>query len=345
MPTTILFDRVGHVTTTDEPATDAPLAPGEVRIAPQYLGICGSDLHVLGGHHPFAQPPTVPGHEVCALVTEVAPDVTGVQVGDHAVIDPIMACGQCRACRAGRFNLCEPPQVAGFRAPGFGRASHVVPARNVHVAPADLPWQVLALAEPAACARHCVHRMPETAREDVLVIGAGTIGLSIVQALRIMGAGRITVSEPDPAKRALAEQVGAHRTVPPGALAEDERFTGVVDVVVAQATLTEACTRVVAGGTVMVMGVPDGPREIPLPSMQRFERDLLSSGMYVPADFDEAIAWLADGRFDASVLISDVYPAADAAEAYHRAQQPDSIKVLIHLAGATTRPADTEDEA
>jgi 2-desacetyl-2-hydroxyethyl bacteriochlorophyllide A dehydrogenase len=330
----VLFDRVASVVierTETEPA--APLGADEVRISPQYLGICGSDLHVLHGGHPFAQPPTVPGHEICALVTEVGADVADVRVGDHAVIDPIMACGHCRACSTGRYNLCEPPMVAGFRAPGFGRTSHVVPARNVHVAPPSIPWEVLALAEPVACARHCVGRLPETAREDVLVIGAGTIGLSVIQALRIMGAGHITVVEPDPAKRQLARDLGAHRAVAPGDLGDTEAFTGVIDVVAAQPTLTEACSKVVAGGTVVVMGVPNGPREIPLPSMQRFERDLLSSGMYVPGDFDEAIAWLADGRFDTSALVTDIYPLDDAPNAYARAQEPDSIKVLIHIAG------------
>jgi len=78
--------------------------------------------------------------------------------------------------------------VAGFRATGFGQTSHVVRARNVHIAPNSIPMEVLAFAEPATCARHCVTRMPSGAREDVLVIGAGTIGLSIVQAMRIMGA-------------------------------------------------------------------------------------------------------------------------------------------------------------
>lgn len=329
----VLFDRIGSVTTEQTDIEPPTLQPNEVRIAPQYLGICGSDLHVLHGGHPFAQPPTVPGHEICALVSEVGSAVAAVRVGDHVVVDPIMACGHCRACRAGRFNLCEPPTVAGFRAPGFGRTSHVVPARNVHVAPATIPWQVLALAEPATCARHCVGRLPASAREDVLLIGAGTIGLSILQALRAMGASATTVVEPDPAKRELARSLGAHRAVAPGELGADERFTGVIDVVAAQSTLTEACTRAVAGGTVVVMGVPDGPRTIPLPSMQRFERDLLSSGMYVPGDFDDAISWLAKGSFDTSALVTDVFDLEEAAKAYARAAQPDSIKVLIHLAG------------
>lgn len=327
--TNVLFSAVGEVTTEYHDLPVKPLAAHEVRIAPVYLGICGSDLHVLADGHPFAKPPIVPGHEIAAVVKEIGSDVTNVSVGDHVVVDPIMACMECRACKAGRFNLCEPPQVAGFRAPGFARSSHVVPARNLHIAPKSLPMNVLAFAEPAACARHCVNRMPKASREIVLVIGAGTIGLSVIQALRIMGAEKITVVEPDSKKRELAIKYGAYRALAPGELADDERFTGVIDVVASQATITDACTKVMAGGTVVCMGVPSGPREIPLPSMQRFERDLISSGMYVPEDFDVVIGWLADGLFDTTDLVTDVFPVSQASEAFARAKQPASIKVLI----------------
>jgi 2-desacetyl-2-hydroxyethyl bacteriochlorophyllide A dehydrogenase len=221
--------------------------------------------------------------------------------------------------------------VAGFRAPGFGRSSHVVPARNCHVAPASLPLEVLAFAEPAACAHHCVSRIPKASLEDVLVIGAGTIGLSIVQALKIMGANSITVVEPDGNKRDLSRKYGAKAAVSPGELADNARFTGVIDVVASKETIFEACTKVYAGGTVVCMGVPSGPREIPLPSMQRFERDLLSSGMYIPSDFDAVIAWLVDGSFDTTDLITDMFPVAEASAAYQRAKETDSIKVLIRF--------------
>lgn len=332
--TQVLFSDIGKVTTQYIEQPHQELKPYEVRIAPVFYGICGSDLHVLKGAHPFAKPPVVPGHEIAARVTEVGSDVTTVNVGDHVVVDPIMACMECRACKAGRFNLCEPPQVAGFRAPGFARSQHIVPARNCHVAPSSLSLKVLAFAEPAACARHCVNRMPKASLESVLVIGAGTIGLSIVQALRIMGAEKIIVIEPDTAKRALAIKLGATEAYAPGELVSDRRFSGAIDVVAAQATLNEACTRVYAGGTVVCMGVPGGPREIPLPMMQRFERDLLNSGMYIPEDFDIVIEWLADGRFDTSDLVSDLYPVSEADTAFARAQQNDSIKVMLQFADA-----------
>lgn len=325
----VFFPAIGQVECRREEAPSAPLRADEVRLAVSHLGICGSELHVLDGHHPFARPPMVTGHEMSAVVRDVGAGVTGFSPGDHVTADPIQPCLECRACRSGRFNLCEPPRVAGFRAPGYGRSSLVVKARNLHKAASHLPLQVLAFAEPAACAHHCVSRMSRAALEDVLVIGCGTIGLSIVQALRIMGAGRVTVIEPDASKRRLAERFGAVAAFAPGTLPADRHFTAAVDVVAANETLRLAFAHVVPGGCVVCMGVPSGPREVPLPAMQRFERDLLSSAMYVPADFTAAIAWLEQGLFDTADLVTDIFPVADAAAAYARAREPSSIKVLI----------------
>lgn len=326
--TNILFPEINEVITEKKEIHSGPLKEHEARISAVYVGICGSDLHVLKGHHPVGKPPIVPGHEIAALVTEVGAGVTNVKPGDHVVVDPIMACMECPACKSGRFNLCIPPYVAGFRAPGVARSSQALPARNLHRAPKSLPWEVLAFAEPATCARHCVNRMPEGTLGDVLVIGAGTIGLSIIQALRIMGANKVTVIEPDENKCQLAKKYGASRTLKPGELG-DESFSGVIDVVSNQATLMESCLKVKPGGTVMCMGVPAGNVEIPLPHMQRFERDLIFSGMYLPDDFDTAIQWLAEGLFDTEDLITDIFPVEKSAEAYIRAQEADSIKVLI----------------
>lgn len=324
----VLFYDIGKVKANYEDIELSPLKDNEVRISPAYIGICGSDLHVLAGKHPFAKPPVVSGHEISAIVTEVGKKVTNTKVGDHVVVDPIMACMECRACKMGRFNLCEPPMVAGFRAPGFARSTHVVPARNIHVASSSIPLDVLAFTEPATCACHCVNRVPKENLEKVLVIGAGTIGLSIVQALHINGVNDISVIEPDEYKRSLAKEFGAKRILKPGELGDD-KFTAIIDVVASQSTITESCSKIIAGGTVVCMGVPLGSVEIPLASMQRFERDLISSGMYIPSDFDQVLKWLEQGLFKTEKLVTKVFPIKDADKAFEEAKKPNSIKILI----------------
>jgi L-gulonate 5-dehydrogenase len=327
--THIIFRDIGKVECETVDVEKRELKEDEIRIEPSYYGICGSDLHVLAGRHPFARPPVVPGHEVAATVVEVGSKVASVKPGDHVTVDPIMACMHCEACREGRFNLCEPPRVAGFRAPGLGRSSSVIPARNAHKAPQSLPMDVLVFAEPLSCAYHCVHRLPERCLKSVLVIGAGTIGLSIIQSLHIIGCRNIAVIEPDGHKRRLAEKYGAAETFDVGRIPDDRKYNGVIDVVASQSTITLSFDHLKAGGTVVCMGVPSSSCTVPLPRMNRFECDLLGSGMYVPGDIDGAVSWLAEGKFDTSDLISKIFPVEQAREAYDLARQPESIKVVI----------------
>lgn len=328
--TYVYIPAVGQVEVRREPYQAVALGPGEVSVAPRLLGICGSDLHVLHGRHPVGRPPCVPGHEMCAEVVEVGPGVTDFRPGDRVLVDPIHACGECVPCRAGRPNLCEPPMVAGFRAQGYARTRCVVPSANLHLAPADLGWEKLILGEPAACAAHCLSRLEAEHLEDVLVIGAGTIGLSIVQALRIAKAGRITVTEPDPAKRELALDLGADLACAPSDL-EASYFSAVIDVVAHQSTLDEAFARVRAGGRVVLMGVPAGALTVPGAVVQRFERDLVGSGMYVPGDFDRAIDWIVSGEFRTEPMVSQIFEIDDAAAAFEAAGRPETIKVMIRL--------------
>jgi len=206
-----------------------------------------------------------------------------------------------------------------------------VPAANLHVAPAGVSLDHLVLAEPGACASHCVERLGAAAARDVLVIGAGTIGLAVVQALRITGAGHVTVIEPDRRKCELALTLGAHEAYAPGDLPDERTFVGVIDVVARQATLDDAVRRVRPGGRVLLMGVPSGPLSFDAPAVQRFERDIVSSGMYVPGDFDRAVGWIAEGSFVVEPLLTDSYTIGDCAAAFARAEQPDSIKVVIDL--------------
>jgi len=173
-----------HVTV--ERATD-------VLLAPVYMGICGSDVHVLHGRHPFAEPPVVTGHEVVARVVETGPAVTAVAAGDLAVVNPLVWCGECARCRTGLVNQCANAAVRGFKVPGLARGRVVVDARYCHRVPAGLDAGTAVLTEPLAVGWHATGRAPVLDR--VLVIGAGPVGLAVLWALRRRGAGAVTVVE------------------------------------------------------------------------------------------------------------------------------------------------------
>lgn len=319
------IDRVEVRSTVDDP----PPGAGEVLLAPSYVGICGSDLHLLHGHHPWTRPPVVAGHEVSARVSAVGSGVGNVSVGDAVLVNPLVHCGVCRQCGRGQVNLCESARVLGFRLPGAGRTSVVHRADLLHVVPAHVPLDVSCLAEPLAAAWHATKRCPDL--DDVLVTGGGSIGLSVILALREKGARRITLVEPSPTKRALALDIGADTAFEPSDLPSGARFTSALDCVGRSSTVQAAAEVVVGGGTVVVVGVPDGPTTVPLPRMQRYEIDLHGSGMYLPEDIDAAVAAIADGRVEVSRLISRVLPLIEAAQAYAHAGTRDSVKVLIRM--------------
>ncbi|WP_158746922.1 zinc-binding dehydrogenase [Acidisphaera sp. L21] len=311
--------------------TDAELEPGsgEVVVAPAFHGICGTDLHVLHGKHPWVRPPLVTGHESAGRIVALGSDVQGWALGDQVVVNPLVHCGHCRRCLRGAFNTCENARVIGFRLPGTAQTQFVINASQLHRVPSGLPLDHAVLAEPIAVGVHAASRFDDL--DDVLLIGGGTIGQCVLLGLKARGAGRVTIIEPVAAKRELALRLGASDAVAPGTIEATPRFTAAFDVVAAQPTLDLASAAVMGGGCVVVVGVAPGPMSLPMPRMQRFEIDVRGSGMYLGTDIDTAINLLATGEINADRLISATRCLDEVVEAYADAQLPDSVKVLIRM--------------
>jgi threonine dehydrogenase-like Zn-dependent dehydrogenase len=309
-----------------------PPGAGEVLVAPDYVGLCGSELHVLHGRHSWTRPPVVPGHEVVATVVAPGPGVTRWSPGDRVLLNPLVPCGECLPCRQGRFNSCETARVIGFRLPGAARTLFTHPARLLHAVPDNVASDLACLGEPLACGIHAAGRSRDHDRS--LVVGGGTIGLCVLLALKARKAGHVTVVEPSASKRALALYLGADEAHAPEALPSGTpRFTAAFDCVANRATVQTTIAAVVGGGTVVMVGVPGTGVELPLARMQRYEIDLVGSGMYVPADLDAALAYLASDEADVASLLSAVYPLAAASQAYAATGTSENVKVLIKISG------------
>lgn len=324
----IVFEALGRVAVHDA-AAPAEIGPGEVLVSPAYLGVCGSDLHVLHGKHPWVRPPLVTGHEMAGTVDRVGPGLDELRPGQAVVLNPLVPCCVCRRCLRGSFNTCENANVIGFRLPGAGQTSMVVARRQLHPVPAGLPLQHAVLAEPLAVGVHAAALGDDL--EEVLVIGGGTIGLCVLAALRARGAGRVTVIEPVASKRALALRLGAADAVPPGAIEPRPRFTAGYNVVAAQPTLDLVGSATLSGGMIIIVGVPPGPMSLPLTRMQRFEVTLKGSGMYLGADIEAALHLLSAGWVDAAAFVTGTHTLNAAPSAYAAAEQPDSVKTLIRM--------------
>lgn len=298
----------------------------DVLLAPVHVGICGSDVHVLHGRHPFVKPPVVTGHEAVARVLMVGASVTTVAPGDLAVINPLVWCGECERCRAGVVNQCANAAVRGFKVPGLARGEVVVDAAYCHRVPAQLDSRTAVLTEPLAVGWHATGRAPTLDR--VLVIGAGPVGLAVLQSLRWRGAGDVTVVEPTASKRALATKLGATATFAPDelpGLAVDTTF----DCVAAESTLASAGAATVPGGTVVVVGVPEGDTAVPLARLQRWEIDVRGTGLYVGTDIDAVLERLAGSETGSTALITAEYPVSDAAAAFAATADPDQVKTIV----------------
>lgn len=303
--------------------------PGEVVLTSACVGICGSDLHVLQGKHPWTKPPVITGHELTAVVEELGLDVQNFAPGDHVVVDPLFTCGRCRRCRLGSFNTCEAARVAGYRLPGLAQTKVVMSARQLHLVPDGLSLDKACLVEPLTVGVHASSLFDDL--EDVLVIGGGTIGLCVLLGLRARGARRVTVVEPVACKRDLAKRLGATDVFSPDQVEVTPSYTACFECVGGQSTMNVACGCVLSGGCVVVVGISSGPISVPMPRMQRFEIRIQGSGMYLPKDFDRAIELMASGQVDAEPLISQVRSLEEAPEAYLAAQSPETVKVLIRM--------------
>lgn len=329
----IRFRAIGEV----EVATlDERLTPddGEAAVAPSWLGICGSDMHVLLGRHPFVKPPVVTGHEANGTVTELGAGAGKLTIGQQVLINPLVHCGQCVQCRRGLVNSCEQAKVLGFKLGGAARTGLVLPESQLHPVPAGVPQDLACLAEPLAAGVHAVRRVEgPMGLDEVLVIGGGPIGLSVLLAARAAGAGSVTLVEPIESKRRLAERLGADRVVAPDELPQQRRFTAALDCVDKPATLRSASDAVVGGGRVVLVGVPDSEQALALDwaRLQRFEIDLVGSGLYTSVDVDMALRLIAQGQIEPSTLVSARFALAEAPSAFAAAMDANTVKVLVRL--------------
>jgi len=169
---------------------------GEVLIRVAYAGVCGSDLHAFLGTHPFRKPPVVLGHELSGTVAEVGEGVEGLAVGDLVTVLPAVSCGQCRACVAGRTNICENRVVPGVQGwLGAFAEYFAAPATVTYPLGRHTTLVQGALAEPLAVAAHAVERGGVGAGSDVLILGGGTIGLLIGYAAQRAGARSVAITD------------------------------------------------------------------------------------------------------------------------------------------------------
>lgn len=321
-----------------ETVPDPSPGRGEALVRMSVVGICGSDVHAAHGRHPFVRLPYHPGHEVVGVIEAVG-DGAILHVGDRVVVEPILACGSCKYCRDGRYNLCRTMVFFGCTTPLGGMADRfVLPEHRLHVLPDGLTDLQAALIEPLSTPVHAVRLAgPDLTGKSVAILGAGTIGLLVLAAARHHGTARIAVSEPLAAKRELALRLGADAAFDASdpdtvrAVRADlgESADIVFDCVAIQQTIDQAIAMALKGGTVVVVGVPAAPVTVPLPEIQDLQVRIQGSATYVREDFAAAITLLERGLVRPEDFITARYPLAEVAAAFEAASTGRHVKVVV----------------
>lgn len=315
--------------------------PGEVLVKVHRCGICGTDLHITKGNFPAPNLPLTLGHEFSGTVAELGEGVTEVAAGAPVVVDINISCGHCYFCTRGQKLFCPNVAQLGVHRAG-GLAEYVTaPSSNLHFLPGGLSLDTAAYVEPLACAVHGQDRVGIRSGDRVLVLGGGPMGLAHIALARMNGASTVIVSEPDPRRRTLAERMGADVTLDPTSQSLDETLadlTGgigpdvVIEAVGSIRTYETSVSAVRRGGKILAYGAPPQDAVMSLRPFDIYAKELTIVGSYAGTydTWPRAIALLAGGRFDPSLIVDSVRPLSEAVDALKELEHNRSI-VKVHI--------------
>jgi L-gulonate 5-dehydrogenase len=312
--------------------------PAEVMVRVKRAGICGSDVHILEGSNPFARYPRIIGHEMAGVVEAVGPGVDTVRVGDPVVIDPVISCGTCHACRTGRSNVCAQLEVLGVHQDGGFRSFVTVPAANAIRVSTDLPIGVAALAEPFSIAANVLNLTGCDAADSVLVYGAGPIGLTVLQVAKLKGA-RCIVADLDAARLETAKAFGADEVVLSKSSAVSSAVAGeteglgptvVIDAAGVPSLLAEALKLISPAGRIGLLGFSTHPVEV-------IQKDIVSKEVAIYGSrlsrklLPQVVDWLESGVLRPEAMIRHTFAAQDVEAAFALIRSDPSATIKVQL--------------
>ena len=337
----LLLSRYRHLELT-ELAVPEP-GPDEVLIRVAACGICGSDVHGYDGSSGRRIPPIVMGHEAAGTIAAVGNGVHGLAKGERVTFDSTVYCGKCAPCSRGDVNLCDRRQVMGVSCGDYRRAGAfaefiVVPARIVYRLPENLSFAEAATLEAVSVALHAVSLVPVPPGSSALVVGAGTIGLLVQQALRVAGCSRVFVADLDPSRLQLSRDLGATATLSAASdltsqILELTNGVGVdiaVEAVGKSETVNTAIDCVRKGGSVILVG--NISPEVTLPLQKVVTRQIRLQGSCASAgEYPRAIELLSSGAIRVKPLITAIAPLDQGPQWFERlyAREPNLMKVVL----------------
>jgi L-iditol 2-dehydrogenase len=316
--------------------------PDQVLIGIKRIGVCGSDIHVFHGTHPYTGYPIVQGHEVSGVVAEAGKDVKDFEKGDQVVFMPQVTCGICYPCRNGMEHICDQLKVMGFQTNGAAQEFFPVPASQVLKVPPNISLDHAAMIEPLAVAVHALSRYGDVSGKKVVVLGAGTIGNLVAQSARALGAEKVLITDISEYKLNKARLCGIERTV--NTSQKDISFVilkefgpdkadVIMECVGVQETISNAIENARKGSTIVVVGVYGIKPQVNLGFVQDRELTLTGTLMYRKKDYELAISLMRQGLLELDEMITRRFPFEGYLEAYQaiEASRGEYLKVMIEM--------------
>lgn len=315
----------------------------QVKIKIRKIGICGSDIHVYHGKHPFTTYPVTQGHEVSGEIVELGKEVKGLAPGQKVTIQPQVVCGKCHPCRHGKYNLCEELKVMGFQTTGVASQYFVTENSKVTPLPEEMSDDEGAMIEPLAVAVHAVNRAGDVKGLKIAVLGAGPIGNLVAQAAKGMGAESVLITDISDIRLEKAKECGVTYTA--NTKREDfgeamlrcfgpDKADVIYDCAGKDITMGQAIKYARKGSTIILVAVYEGMAAVDLAVLNDHELDLNTTMMYRDEDYREAIKLANEKKVLLTPLISRHFAFRDYLKAYQYIDdnRETTMKVIINVA-------------
>jgi len=314
----------------------------QVLIKTRRIGVCGSDIHVFHGKHPYTGYPVVQGHEASGVVAEVGRKVEDFSPGDRVTFMPQVTCGECYPCTHGMYHICESLRVMGFQTGGVAQEYFALDSEFVLKLPEKFSLDHGAMIEPIAVAAHALSRGEDVRNRKVLVLGAGSIGNLVAQVAKASGAAAVMITDTSDYKLNKARKCGIDFRINTGredldaAISSDfgsDRADLILECVGVQETIDQAVDNARKGTTIVIVGVFGEKPRVDLGLVQDRELKLVGTLMYQQPDYLRAIQLVADGKLNLDEMITHHFPFSEYFDAYETidAAKGDIMKVMIDL--------------
>ena len=314
----------------------------EILLRVQKIGVCGSDIHVWHGKHPYTSYPVVQGHEFSAIVEEVGEGVQNVEPGMKATARPQIICGKCPPCKRGDYHICDILKVEGFQASGCAQDFFITSQDKIIPFPDSLSFEDGALVEPTSVAVHSTGRVESLVGKNVVVLGAGTIGNLVAQVAKSRGAKEILITDVSPFRLEIAKQCEIEQVsnaAEENLIEASQRVFGnqgfdvAFEAVGIEETVDTAIENIQKGGKIVVLGVFANKPRIDLSTVGDRELSLIGTLMYKHEDYKKAVDLIAKGKIKTNPLVTKHFSFEDYNKAYEfiEMQGDKTLKVMIDL--------------